>query len=283
MVARRSEINAPGARVIDLGDGTILPGFIELHSHLLLHGIPLPTVLRNGITTARDLGGPLQPPSGGDGSLRLLTAGPILTNPGGYPIAAGFHDPAIAAPVSSDAEARAKVRELIAGGAAVIKIGLDRGGEAGAPWSEPAHGQPTPTPWPLMPTGIAAAIVDEAHRAGRPVVAHVGEPEGVQVALDAGVDEFAHVPCDPVPEALLRRVAAQGVKVIGTLDTLSRCAGVAGNTVALAAAGATFLYGAEIAHTDIPWGIDAQELHLMLHLQGKTPIEGSSRSSIPTS
>ena len=42
----------------DLGDATILPGFIELHAHLSFQGIPADTVLKHGITTIRDVGGP---------------------------------------------------------------------------------------------------------------------------------------------------------------------------------------------------------------------------------
>ncbi|MGH3822519.1 MAG: amidohydrolase family protein [Pseudonocardiaceae bacterium] len=161
----------------------------------------------------------------------------------------------------------------MAGGAAVIKVGLERGGEAGAPWSEFGHGTPDPLPWPLMPVSTLRAIVDEAHSLGRLVTAHVGEPGGVELSLDGGVDEWAHVPCDPVPPALLQRAVNQGVKIVTTLDTLSRCTGIFPNARALAGFGAKFRYGAEIAHTDIPWGIDAQELHLMVHLAGLTPIE----------
>ena len=66
--------------------GTLLPGFIDLHGHPLLGQVPPETILRHGITTIRDTGGPLVAPSGGDGRLRVLAAGPILTAPGGYPI-----------------------------------------------------------------------------------------------------------------------------------------------------------------------------------------------------
>src|SRR6266542_4797727 len=66
--------------------GTVLPGFIDLHRHPLLGQVPPETILRHGITTIRDTGGALVPPSGGDGRLRVLGAGPILTAPGGYPI-----------------------------------------------------------------------------------------------------------------------------------------------------------------------------------------------------
>jgi hypothetical protein len=65
---------------------TLLPGFIDLHAHLLLGQVPPETILRHGITTIRDTGGPLVAPSGGDGRLRVLGAGPILTAPGGYPL-----------------------------------------------------------------------------------------------------------------------------------------------------------------------------------------------------
>jgi imidazolonepropionase-like amidohydrolase len=43
---------------------------------------------------------------------------------------------------------------------------------------------------------------------------------------------------------------------------------VLANARKLAKAGVALLYGAEIAHTDIPWGIDAQELHLMHQVAG---------------
>lgn len=64
----------------------LLPGFIELHAHLRLGQVPPDIVLRHGLTTVRETGGPLAPPSGGDGRLRLLAAGPILTAPRGYPV-----------------------------------------------------------------------------------------------------------------------------------------------------------------------------------------------------
>ncbi|MDD4906883.1 MAG: amidohydrolase family protein, partial [Methylobacter tundripaludum] len=66
---------------------------------------------------------------------------------------------------------------------------------------------------------------------------------------------------------------SQQVKAITTLDTLSKCTGAARNARAFAALGGELLYGAEIAHPDIPWGIDAQELMAMMHLANMQPIE----------
>ncbi|MGQ0444889.1 MAG: amidohydrolase family protein [Beijerinckiaceae bacterium] len=260
-------------REIDLGDSTILPGFIELHAHTALHGIPSRTVLRHGVTTVRDVGGPLLAPSGGDGHLRVLTAGPLITVRGGYPIPLFGEGPA-AMPVQSAEEARQLVRKLIEGGAAVIKIALEPGGEPGAPWTSFAmnHESNAQPPWPMMSHEIVNAIVAEAHRLGKRVTAHVGESRGVALALAAGVDEWAHVPCSEIAEDLLRQAVRQGVKVVTTLDTLSHCSGIRANTTRLAELGATFLYGAEIAHVEIPWGIDAQELHLMGQLTGMSAL-----------
>ena len=63
------------ARRFRLPGATLLPGFIELHAHIVFQEVPADTVLRHGVTTARDLGGPVQPPRGGRGSLRQLAAG----------------------------------------------------------------------------------------------------------------------------------------------------------------------------------------------------------------
>ncbi len=268
------------AKVIDLGDATLLPGFIELHAHLDYHHIPADTVLKHGITTIRDVGGPLHQPYGGDGSLRELTSGPIITAPGGYPIPEmGTENIAIA--VATEQQARETVRTLIDGGAVVIKIALEPGGEAGAPWASGHHhaGATHDNPhhskkaWPLLPENIVKAIVDEAHKQGRKVTAHIGEAKGAKLALDAGVDEWAHLPCAVIPDGSIKKAVKQKVTTVTTLDTLSKCPGVIHNARALAALGGELLYGAEIAHPDIPWGIDAQELIAMMHTANMQPIE----------
>jgi len=53
----REAFKSSVAKVIDLGDATLLPGFIELHAHLAFQHIPADTVLKHGITTIRDVGG----------------------------------------------------------------------------------------------------------------------------------------------------------------------------------------------------------------------------------
>jgi imidazolonepropionase-like amidohydrolase len=302
-VGPRGTFASENAKVIDLGDATILPGFIELHAHLSYQNVPADTVLKHGITTIRDVGGPIHQPYGGNGNLRVLTSGPIITAPGGYPIPL-IGEKNIAIPVSTEKEAQETVQNLVKGGAVVIKIALEPGGEPGAPWSSnhghghhhsgdhghpqeqvhrghaavshpPHHAQAVQghsgmsavnkkQSWPLLSEKIVKAIVDEAHTNKRKVTAHIAEEQGAQIAINAGVDEWAHVPCDVISESLLKKAVAQKVKIVTTLDTLSKCPGVAKNARVWAELGGEFLYGAEIAHPDVPRGINAQELIYMM-------------------
>jgi imidazolonepropionase-like amidohydrolase len=251
--------------------GTLLPGFIDLHGHPLLGQVPPDKILRHGLTTVRDTGGPLVAPSGGDGRLRVLSAGPILTAPGGYPIP--VFGPGAGLEVPDVQTARTAVGRLVAGGAALIKIALEPGGSPGAPWS--GHQLGAPPPWPIPSLEVVRAIVEEAHAHGRIVSVHLSGPQGAELALNAGVDEWAHVPCDPISADLVARAAAAGVRVVSTLDTQSHCTGVADNASRLVQAGIRLLYGTDLGHTDVPWGINAQELQLMLQAAhgALTPLE----------
>jgi imidazolonepropionase-like amidohydrolase len=271
------------AQLLELGDATLMPGFIELHSHLDFHQISPETVLRHGITTIRNVGGAVHQPTGGKGELRNLTSGEIITVPNGYPI--NLHgEKGIAIPVTSEEQARQTVRDLVSGGAVIIKIALEPGGEKGAPWSSEHHQHHSENQhpqkhahkskaWEMLPEETVKAIVDEAHKLNRKVTAHIAEAKGVEIALKAGVDEWAHTPCAKIPEALLKQAVNQGVKIISTIDTLSKCEGIMENAKTWAALGGEMLYGAEVAHPDIPYGIDAMELMYLSHVAGLTPIQ----------
>jgi len=233
--------------------------------------VPPEIVLRHGITTLRDVGGPLVRAAGGDGRLRILTAGPIITVQKGYPISV-FGKGYIAEPVDDPKQARTLVRRLVEEGAAVIKIAIEPGGEIGAPWSMHHH-EKDGEPWPIPTVELVRAIVEEAHSLNKITTAHVGERSGAAIAVSAGVDEWAHIPCEEIDDDTLKLAVQRNIRIVTTLDTMSHCRGIFNNGRKLAKLGAKFLYGAEIAHSDIPWGIDARELELMQHVLGMSPEE----------
>jgi imidazolonepropionase-like amidohydrolase len=197
------------ARRIRLRNATLLPGFIDLHVHVppSFRGTQ-ETILRRGVTTIRDLGTPeaaLPAPRYRPGRIRAVYAGPLITAPGGYPIPA--HLPDFAGVVRNAEEGRALVRTLVAKGARVIKIALE----------------PGPGDWPMLSLEEVRAIVDEAHRSGRIVTAHVSEQRGLRLALTGGVDELAHMPCRGVTADAMRELAERRIPVVGTLHVQNYC------------------------------------------------------------
>jgi imidazolonepropionase-like amidohydrolase len=72
----------------------------------------------------------------------------------------------------------------------------------------------------LMPLPIIKAVTTEAHRQGKLVVAHPQSLQGVELALDGGVDILAHTaPQSGVwPEALVTRLVRSGVGLMPTLQ-----------------------------------------------------------------
>jgi imidazolonepropionase-like amidohydrolase len=255
-----AELRGPGVTEITTPSGTLLPGVIDLHTHHTIASIPPDRLLTHGVTTARDVGGLLQPTTHVPGGLRHVLAGPLLTAPGGYPIPVR---PAPVETVRGRRDARSTVKAVVANGAKVIKVTVEPGGSPGASWSQ--HRAKTPPPWPMLSVGELRTIVRTAHALDRRVTAHLSGPPGVRRALAAGVDEWAHMPCDRIPRGLLRRAARRHVAIVGTLDTESHCTGVMDNARRWLRMGGKLLYGTDMGHVEIPHGIDAQELTLMVH------------------
>lgn len=214
-------VNVPAnAKVIDLGDVTLLPGFIDMHTHLIGRTLGDPAgdsalvrdfdsfgailgvqnaraTLMAGFTTVRNVGA-----SGRFDDLalrkaidegwtqgpRMVTAGHSLGIRGGHCDDNGFKpgmfDPGIEEGIADGPDqVRAAVRYQIKYGVDVIKTCATAG---------------------VLSEGSAAvgvtqytfeelkAMVDEANKLGRKVAAHAHGTEGIKIASRAGVASIEH-------------------------------------------------------------------------------------------
>lgn len=222
--ARIASINGSvpnGAEVIDLGDVTLLPGFIDAHTHLSFEGgenyyrdyfdslmrhpaeqaLLASTFARRtveaGVTTVRDVGSSEYI----DVSLRNainqgLIAGPrmlvavhAIGATGGhgdsdaYPPARGIPQNGPIDGICNGAdECRAAVRYQIKYGADVIKV-MPSGGVLSL--SDPVD-------TPQLTADEMNAIVEEAHLWKRKVAAHCHGDAAAKIAIAAGVDSIEH-------------------------------------------------------------------------------------------
>ena len=201
------------ANIIDVQGGTIIPGFINAHVHAAYSAWRLKAWAKGGVTTVRDLGafGPYTRAkfvtrdtlNANPKCARLFAVGSFINVKGGYPIAYwGGH----AVTITSPEEARRAVNKLIDDGADVIKTAMESGD---------AFGQ---SGWPLLSVEEAKALVDTAHERGKPVTAHVTSARDLNRALDAGVDEIAHMVVDELSEQLISRMIESGTRWVPTLE-----------------------------------------------------------------
>ncbi|GGT71576.1 amidohydrolase family protein [Streptomyces atratus] len=189
----------------DYPDGTLLPGLVDAHVHLVLDAGPDPVaalreaddatvakgiaeralgLLNAGVTTVRDLGdrnglvtvfrdavraGRLPGP-------RVLAAGTPVTGPGGHCWFLGGE-------VSGADASRALVRRNVERGTDLIKVMATGGGitKGGPPiWA------------PQFTAEELRIIVQEAASAGLPVAAHAHGTAGIVAAVEAGVSTIEH-------------------------------------------------------------------------------------------
>ncbi len=190
-----------GFEVISTDGMDVLPGLWESHAHLMLSGhadyphwqatyldrladeiMPATAsqLLLAGVTSARDLGAPLEPSRsvkeridrGEIPGPRLFMSGPFLQ--------AEIEDwqAAYRWPVRSVSDARRKVATLDDAGMAIVKL-IDQD---------------------KLPLDIARAIVDEAHKRGMVVVGHAHRPNEIRIGLQIGIDNFEHTGLTTAPE-----------------------------------------------------------------------------------
>jgi imidazolonepropionase-like amidohydrolase len=198
-VGRKGEFPAPAdAAHVDLSGKTVMPALVDAHAHL---GYRKGTTFSAGNFTRENIvdqlnhfaywgvGGVLS--TGTDiGDLifqiRSATNAPAFRGPfvrtawrGIAPPDAGPFPPMRAAPfgVTTEAGARADVRELAARKVDFVKI-----------WVDDRNGT-----LPKLSPAVYRAIIDEAHKNGLRVIAHVVTLADVKDLLRAGIDGFAHL------------------------------------------------------------------------------------------
>ncbi len=282
-VGLATQVRTEGAKVKYYKGGTILPTFIDAHTHHLLNGVPALRLLEHGVTTARDLGSPEPIKAATTGKtydLRQFMSGPILSKAGGYP---NNVFPGAGVDISNAEDAKTVVDRLVTEGASVISVSLEGGGESGAPWMK--HDPVPASGWPVMSGEELDAIVAEAHKKGVKVAAYIGNQAGADMALLHKVDEWAHMPCNLLTPQTFKDAADAGVVIDGTLDTEVACEGVLehGNAIAFLKAGGKLLYATDNGHTDIPNGADAEEIHHIFHAEMINAIVNKGMTPPPAS
>lgn len=231
-----------GARVIDLGDATLLPGFIDAHTHVTMqfdkdyyHGVydrmmRFPAeqamyaalyarrTLEAGFTTVRNVGAQDFVDVGLRNAInagvaegpRILTAVHGIGSPGGH-----FDDYAfppdrvkpwgpIEGICSGPEECREAVRYQMKWGADVIKIAASGG----------VLSESDPVDVPQLTPEELSAIVSEAHKWNRKVAAHCHGDTAARLAIAAGVDSIEHGSF--LSEDTLKLMKAKGVYLVPT-------------------------------------------------------------------
>jgi imidazolonepropionase-like amidohydrolase len=215
-VGRFGEVDIPkGAQIISTEGMTVMPGLWDMHVHMMINGhsdypywdkkypplfqkIIMPAsahqLLMAGVTSARDLGGPLEESiavrdainKGELPGATMYVSGPFLQHrpyPGTEQFRWGVY---------GEKDAREKVQKLAKAGVDCIKL-IDQD---------------------EMTKEEVYAIIDEAHKNNLKVVGHSHRPDEIRIGLAAGVDNFEHTGLssspaypDDIVKALAERTA----------------------------------------------------------------------------
>ncbi len=238
-VGPAGEIHSPeGARTIDLPGRTLLPGLIDLHTHVLLHPYDettwddqvlkealalrvcratnhLKRTLLSGFTTIRDLG--TEGAGYADVGIKQaveqgIVPGPRMVVVTRAIVATGSYAPKGFAPewhIPQGAEEADGVDSLIR----VVRDQMGRGADWIKVYADAAMGGGPARP--SFSREELARIVETAGSAGVPVAAHATSKEGMRRAVLAGVATIEHG--DGGDEEIFELMARKGVVLCPTL------------------------------------------------------------------
>jgi imidazolonepropionase-like amidohydrolase len=230
-VGRQGGITAPASsRRVDLTGKTVMPALIATHVHpgfqrgtSYLRENYTPETIVNDLNRALYFGVAVAQSQGieaGEAMYRvradqragklpptatLLVAGRGIGSPNAGP--GGAEYAGMAYEVTTEAESRTAVQELAARKVDIVKIWVDdRNGRA-----------------PKLSAPLYRAIIDEGHKHGLRVNAHVFYHVDAVDLVDAGIDGFAHLVRDTVmDDGLIAAIVKRGVYVMGNLSSPRR-------------------------------------------------------------
>jgi imidazolonepropionase-like amidohydrolase len=254
-VGDAEQVPVPAGATEVRADGlTVLPGFIDAHVHIGFY--PPEEVLRGGVTTVRDLAWPperiwpLVADSGADDFVgpTIVATGQMLTVERGYPTRAAWAPSGTGRVVTGPNDAAVAVDEQADRGAVAIKVAMNS--QVG----------------PTFDRATLSAVVDAAHERGLKVTGHVHALSDLDVALDSGIDELAHMLLsgERLGADVLARMASQ-VVVVPTLSCFHGRARKKAirNLDGFLEAGGRVVYGTDLGNEGPRPGIDEREITAM--------------------
>jgi imidazolonepropionase-like amidohydrolase len=209
----------PAAQVVDGAGMTLLPGFMDAHTHTFAD--VLQQALAFGVTTQLEMFSDHrlaarwreeQNAGRANGRTDVFSAGTLVTAPRGHGTQFGLAIPTITSPDSAQAFVDARIAE----GSDYIKIVYDDGR---------AYGLARPT----LDGATVKALIDAAHRRGKLVVVHVHSEDFARDAIASGADGLVHIHADSdAPGAFVALAKQHGAFVIPTLTVNMSVVGTAG-------------------------------------------------------
>lgn len=257
----RGSVSVPaGSRVIDVRGGTVLPGVINAHVHIRNDMALLKEWARAGVTTVRDVGGPENYSAADENnrdvhSARLLTAGPMISVPGGYPFVPWGNSNMVV--VLSAEDGYQKANGLLDKGADILKIAVE-------------HGSVFGLEIPSLTTPEVSSIVRAAHERGTVVSVHLLASADLAQALESEVDDIAHMVVDDLADSLIAKMVAGDIYWEPTLELWHNVGNNLGpraiqNLAKFVRAGGKIVLGTDFGGYNKPFelGMPLKEMHWM--------------------